>query len=77
MTNIKLLALLRDYYTAQRNVANSMYWAMEYFERGRDDVSWAYLFEWCENKDRRNELFAKFNNNYPRAVMLKEGYDYD
>ena len=75
MTDIKLLALLNDYYTAQRNVVTSMLWAMEEFERGREDSSWAYLFEWCENKDRRAELWSKFKHNYGRAVMLKEGYE--
>ena len=74
MTDIKLLALLGDYYIAQKNVVSSMYWAMHHFEQGREDASWSWLFDWCENKDRRNELFSKFNNNYPRAVMLKEGY---
>lgn len=77
MTDIKLLALLNDYYNAQRNVILCMYWAMEYFERGRDGASWAYLFEWCVSKDHRDELFFKFKNNYGRAVMLKEGFSDD
>ena len=72
MTDIKLLALLCEHYDEQRTVAYAMMLAMEEFERGRNDESWAYLFEWCENKDRRKELFAKFNNDYARAVMLKE-----
>lgn len=75
MTDIKLLNLLNDYYGAQRNVALSLICAMEYFERGREQDSFAYLFEWCEDKDRRNELFSKFKNDYARAVMLKEGYE--
>jgi hypothetical protein len=74
MTDIKLLALLNDYYNAQRNVVLSMYWAMEYFERGRMDSSWAYLFEWCEAKDEREELWKRFKSEYPRAMMLKEGF---
>ena len=74
MTDIKLLNLLNDYYTAQRNVVLSMIWAMEEFERGSMDESWAYLFEWCENKDRRAELWSKFKHHYPRAMMLKEGF---
>ena len=74
MTDIKLLALLNDYYDEQRTVVYALMWAMEEFERGRMDSSWAYLFEWCENKDRRNELFSKFKSDYPRAMMLKEGY---
>ena len=75
MTDIKLLALLGDYYYEQRTVAYAMMLAMEEFERGRNNESWAHLFEWCVNKDRREELFAKFNNDYARAVMLKEGYE--
>jgi hypothetical protein len=74
MTDIKLLALLGDYYAEQRTVVYALLWAMEEFERGRMDSSWAYLFEWCENKDRRAELWGKFKHNYPRAMMLKEGY---
>lgn len=75
MTDIKLLALLTVYYSAQRNVVTAMMWAMEDYERGREDASWAYLFDWCENKDRRNELFDKFKSGYARAVMLKEGHE--
>jgi hypothetical protein len=75
MTDIKLLILLNDYYTAQRNVVISMYWAMEYFERGREDSSWVYLFEWCENKDRRAALWKRFKHHYPKAMMLKEGHE--
>lgn len=75
MKDIELLELLNDYYGAQRNVALSLICAMEYFELGREQDSFAYLFEWCEDKDRRNELFIKFKNNYGRAVMLKEGYE--
>lgn len=74
MTDIKLLTLLNDYYTAQRNVVLSMIWAMEEFERDREHVSWAYLFEWCEDKDHREELWKRFKSDYPRAMMLKEGY---
>ncbi len=75
MTDIKLLALLNDYYTAQKNVTNSMLRAMVYFEEGYYHGSWLQLFGWCEDKDRRDELFIKFKNNYGRAVMLKEGYE--
>lgn len=75
MIDIKLLALLNDYYIAQKNVVSSMYWAMHHFEQGREDYSWLWLFHWCEDKDRRDELFLKFKNNYARAVMLKDGYE--
>jgi hypothetical protein len=75
MNDIKLLALLSDYCTAQKNVVNSMYWAMSHFEQGRKGVSWEWLFYWCEDKDRRDELFNKLKNDYPRAMMMKEGYE--
>lgn len=74
MTDIKLLTLLNDYYDEQKAVVCAMLWAMEDFERGRIDTSWAYLFEWCENKDRRQELWQRFKHKYPRAMMLKEGF---
>jgi hypothetical protein len=67
--------LLCEYYDEQRTVAYALMLAMEEFKRGRNDESWAYLFEWCENKDRRDKLFAEFNNDYPQAMMLKEGYE--
>lgn len=75
MTDIKLLELLIEHYTEQKHVANSMYWAMHHFEQGREDYSWLWLFYWCEDKDHREELFNKLKNEYPRAVMLKEGYE--
>ena len=77
MTNIKLLALLNDYYTAQRNVVTSMIWAMHHFEQGCEDACWPWLFDWCEAKDEREELWKRFKSDYPKAMMLKEGYDYD
>lgn len=74
MNEIKLLILLNDYYTAQKNVANSMKWSMHHFEQGREDASWSWLFYWCEDKDRREELWKRFKHQYPKAMMLKEGY---
>lgn len=59
MTDIKLLALLNDYYNVQRNVVTYMLWAMEDFERGREDVSWVHLFDWCEAKDERADAQAQ------------------
>lgn len=75
MTDIKLLIMLNDYYAAQKNVVSSMYWAMHHFEQGRKVYAWEWLFYWCEDKDRRDELFNKLKNNYARAVMLKDGYE--
>ena len=75
MTDIKLLTLLYDYYGAQRNVVLSMTCAMSYFAHGREQDSFAYLFEWCEDKDRREELWEQLKHKYYRAVRLKEGYE--
>ena len=75
MTDIERLAFLYDYYGAQREVALSMICAMHYFELGREQDSFEYLFNWCRDKDRRDELFSKFNNDYLQAMMLKEGYE--
>ena len=74
MTDIKPLALLGDYYIAQKNVVSSMYWAMHHFEQGREDASWSWLFDWCEAKDDRAELWKRFKHTYAVAMMLKEGY---
>lgn len=74
MTDIKLLELLIDYYDAQAQVASSMFWAMEDFGDGDIEASWLHLFGWCEDKDHRAELWSKFKHDYPRAMMLKEGY---
>ena len=74
MSEIKLLALLNDYYSAQRNVVTCMMWAMEDFERGHNHVSWVRLIEWCECKDEREELWGRLKHNYAVAMMLKEGY---
>ena len=76
MNDIKLLALLSDYYNAQKNVTDSMLRAMGYFEEGDYHGSWLQLFGWCEDKDRRDELWERFKHQCPRAVMLKEGVNY-
>jgi hypothetical protein len=77
MTDIKLLVLLNDYYTAQRNVVTFMVWAMEGFEQGREHYLWNNLFYWCEAKDEREELWKRFKGQYPRAMKLKEGFGND
>lgn len=73
MTDIRLLELLSHYFAAQRTVVAYMLCAMEAFEDGEMEWMWEALFDWCETKDRRDELFSKFD--YARATMLKEGYE--
>jgi len=74
MTDTKLLELLIDHYDAQAQVASSMFWAMRHFGDGDIETSWLHLFGWCEDKDRRDEVWKRFNHNYAVAMMLKEGY---
>ena len=76
MTDAELLWLIRRYYAEQSDVALCMIGAMNYFESGKEQISFAYLFDWCEAKDRRDELWEQFKHQYPRAVMLKEGVSY-
>lgn len=77
MTDIKLLTLLNDLYTANKNVVLSMLWSMEDFERGREQQSWYWLLNWCESKDDRAEIWQRLKPHYPEALMLKEGVRYD
>ena len=74
MTDINLLQLLDAYYISQRNVLFCIKWSMECFEEGSEDASWLWLFKWCEDKDRREALWKQFKHDYPRAMMLKEGF---
>ena len=75
MTDIKLLTLLNDYYTAQLNIATLMIWAIEDYQRGREQHSWNWLFDWCEAKDERSRVWGEFKSEFPRATMLKEGHE--
>lgn len=77
MTDIKLLTLLNDFYTDNKNVVLSMLWSMEDFERGREQQSWYWLFNWCESKDARTEVWKQLQDHYPEALMLKEGVFHD
>lgn len=77
MTDIKLLALLNDFYTANKKVVLSMLWAIEDLKRGHDQRSWQCLFNWCEAKDARAEIWKRLQNHYPEALMLKEGIFHD
>ncbi len=74
MTDTKLLVLLNDFYSLQKNVVLLMLWAMEDYNRGKEVASWDYLFNWAEAKEDRADLWKKFKHNYPKAMMLKEGY---
>ena len=75
MKDIRLLELLDIYYTAQKTVVAYMLCAMESFEDGEMEWMWVALFDWCEAKYRREELWKQFKHHYPRAMMLKEGHE--
>lgn len=77
MTDIRLLELLSHYFTAQKNVVTYMLAAMEAFEDEEMVWMWEALFDWCEAKDLRTELWKQFIRHYPRAMMLKEGFSDD
>lgn len=77
MNDIRLLELLSHYFTAQKNVVTYMLSAMEAFEDGEMEWMWEALFDWCEAKDLRTELWKQFIHHYPRAMMLKEGFGDD
>lgn len=77
MKDIELLDLLNDYYTVQCNVVTSMMWAMEDFERNREQASWSGLLNWCEAKDECEALWKRIQPHYVDAVMLKEGVAHD
>ena len=74
MTDTKLLVLLNNFYSLQKNVVLLMLWAMEDYNKGNEVASWDYLFNWAEAKEDRADLWKKFKHNYPKAMMLKEGY---
>lgn len=75
MTDIKLMALLEQYYGAQRDVAIHMRVAMMAFDGGNDASTWLNLFGWCEAKDERSRVWGEFKSEFPRATMLKEGHE--
>ena len=72
-SSLGALELLTAYYGAQRKVAFFMDMAMESFELGQEQESFLHLFNWCETKDARRDLWDKFKQKYPLALMLKEG----
>jgi hypothetical protein len=47
----------------------------EHFYNMDDEVtSWEYLFRWVKAKDQRAQMWTWFQDEYPDAVILKEGY---
>ena len=77
MTNKQLLELLCDFYQVQKEVVLSMLDAIDMFERGREIPMWYALFQWCEDRDLREEYWGEFKHYYPDAMALKEGVSYD
>jgi hypothetical protein len=73
MNEIKTLEMLNQYYNLQRNVICFMIWAMQDFQRNKEQSSWEYLFDWCLVQDEREALWKELVYVYPYAMMLKEG----
>ena len=48
--------------------------AEEFYDRSNEKQSWEYLFRWAEAKDERAKMWKWFQDEYPDAIMLKEGY---
>jgi hypothetical protein len=47
----------------------------EWFYDNEDEItSWEYLFRWVKAKDERAKMWRWFQDEYPDAIMLKEGY---
>ena len=75
MTDDKLLALLSDFYTANKNMIHILSLSMWHLKYGdeQDQLSWDCLFQWCEAKDTRDEIAVRLKPYNLRAYRLKEG----
>ena len=69
----KLEALLR-YLELDIEIVTNLLGAEKFYDTGDDVNSWHWLFLWCEAKDERAEMWEWFQDEYPDAIMLKEGY---
>jgi hypothetical protein len=69
----KLEALLRY---LELNTLMTLYRlrAEQFYDMDDEVTSWEYLFRWCKTNDERAEMWRWFQDVYPSAVMLKEGY---
>jgi len=48
--------------------------AERFYDGHAERTSWEYLFRWAEAKDERAQMWKSFKDDYPDAIMLKEGY---
>jgi len=69
----KLRALL-EYMELNHKVARRRLFAEEAYDVKDEKQSWEWLFGWCEAKDERAQMWTWFQDEYPDAIMLKEGY---
>lgn len=69
----KLQALLH-YLELNTVIATYRLRAEQFYDMDDDGTSWEYLFRWVKAKDQRNQMWKWFQDEYPDAIMLKEGY---
>lgn len=69
----KLEALLR-YLELNVEIVTNLLGAENLYDIGDDRGSWNYLFLWCEAREERSQMWKWFQDEYPDAVMLKEGF---
>ena len=69
----KLMSLL-EYMELNHKVARRRLFAEQAYDAKDEKQSWEWLFGWCEAKDERAKMWKWFQDVYPSAVMLKEGY---
>jgi|DEB0MinimDraft_3_1074331.scaffolds.fasta_scaffold36657_2 hypothetical protein len=69
----KLHALLH-YLELNIEIATHRLRAESFYDIEDETTSWEYLFRWVKAKDRRAKMWEWFQDEYPDAIMLKEGY---
>ncbi|CAB4154859.1 hypothetical protein UFOVP652_38 [uncultured Caudovirales phage] len=73
MKDEAVLTMLCEYLLAQIDVITCMAYARKSFRLGQEHASWAYLFEWAEATDAREEAWQALRPEYIKAVQLQEG----
>lgn len=73
-TNKDKLQALIKYLCLNHRMAVYRLWAEQFYEEKDDRAGWEWLFYWAEARDERSEMWKWFQDEYPDAIMLKEGY---
>ena len=69
----KLQALL-SYLSINVSITSHRLMAEKSYDINDEVWSWHCLFLWAEAKDERAQMWKWFQDDYPDAIMLKEGY---